>query len=93
MTTIIAIHEVENGERWANAWHYGAGSRHELMSKAGATARAFRDPQNPNLTGLIIEVSNLAQFQAFMQSDEANKAMKEDGVKPETLRMLFEFTP
>jgi hypothetical protein len=93
MTTIIATHEVENGERWAKAWHKGAGSRHELVAKLGATARTFRDPQNPNVTGLILEVPDITKFQAFMESDETRKAMQEDGVKPETLRMVHEFTP
>jgi hypothetical protein len=93
MITIIAVHEVENGEHWAKAWFHGAGSRHELMAKMGSTARTFRDPQNPNLTGLLIEVPDMKVFQDFMQSDEARKAMGEDGVKPETLRMLIEFTP
>ncbi|MBI3733547.1 MAG: hypothetical protein HY259_08840 [Chloroflexi bacterium] len=93
MTTIIAVHEVENGEHWAQAWHQGAGSRHELVAKIGATARTFRDPQNPNLTALLFEVPDMMQFQALMQSDEASKGMGEDGVKRETLRLLSEFTP
>jgi hypothetical protein len=93
MTTIIAVHEVEDGEHWVRAWHQKAGSRHELMAKIGVTARTFRDPQNPNLTGLLLEVPDMMKFQTFMQSDEARKAMGEDGVKPETLRILSEFTP
>jgi hypothetical protein len=94
MTTMIAFHEVEDGERWAKAWQKGAGSRHELLAKAGVTAaRTFRDPENPNSTGLIFEVSDMEKLQAFMDSDEAKQAMAEDGLKGETLRMLVEFTP
>jgi hypothetical protein len=93
MTTVIGVHEVENGEHWAKAWHKGPGSRHELMAKIGVTARTFRDPQNPNLTGLILEVPDMMKFQAFMQSDDTKKAMGEDRVKVETLRILSEFTP
>lgn len=93
MTTLLAVHEAENGERWAKAWQQGAGSRHELLAKLGVTARTFRDPQNPNSVGLVLEVPDMAQFEAFMQSAEAAQAMQEDGVKPETLRMLSEFTP
>jgi hypothetical protein len=63
------------------------------MAKMGVTARTFRDPQNPNLMGLILEVPDMLQFQAFMQSDETRKAMGEDRVKAETLRILSEFTP
>ena len=93
MTTMIAFHEVEDGERWAKAWQKGPGSRHEMLAQAGVTAaRTFRDPANPNSTGLLWEVSDMEKLQAFMDSDEAKKAMAEDGLKVETLRMLVEFT-
>lgn len=35
----------------------------------------------------------MAKLQAFMESDEGKQAMAEDGIKSETVRMLFEFTP
>ncbi|MDH3676284.1 MAG: hypothetical protein OES12_12380 [Anaerolineae bacterium] len=91
MTTMIIFHEVEDGERWAKGWQKGSGSRHELVAKGGVTAaRAFRDPENPNSTGLIWEVSDMEKLQAFMETDEAKQAMAEDGLKVETLRMLVE---
>ena len=93
MPTMIAFHEVEDGERWAKAWRKGSGSRHEMMAGIGITARTFRDPENSNLTGLIFEVSDMNKFQAALASDEMKQAMAEDGLKVETLRMLVEFTP
>jgi hypothetical protein len=93
MTTMIAFHEVEDGERWAKAWQKGAGSRHEMFAKIGVTARNFRDPENPNSTGVLLEVPDMEKFQALMDSDEGKQAMAEDGLKVETLRMLVEFTP
>ena len=94
MTTMIAFHEVEDGERWAKAWKKGPGSRQEMLAEVGITAaRTFRDPENPNSTGLIWEVSDMEKLQAFMDSDEAKQAMAEDGLKVDTLRMLVEFTP
>jgi len=93
MTTIITVYEVEDGERWAKAWHPGPGSRHEMVARLGWTARTFRDPQNPNCTGVILEVSDLAQFLAVAQSDEMRKNAEEDGVKLDTLQILVEFTP
>ncbi|MEJ2557175.1 MAG: hypothetical protein P8186_13285 [Anaerolineae bacterium] len=94
MTTVIAFHEVEDGERWAKAWQKGPGSRHEMLAETGVTsARTFRDPENPNSTGLIFEVSDMEKFQAALASDEMKQAMAEDGLKVETLRMLVEFTP
>lgn len=93
MPTLIVMHEVEDGSHWARAWKQGPGSRHEMFKKVGVTARTFRDSQNPNLTGLILEVADLAKFQAFMATPEARKAMEEDRLNVSTLRTLGEFTP
>ena len=92
MTTVLITHEVENSGHWAKAWHKGAGSRGELMAKIGVTARTFREPNSPNSVGLLLDVPDMTKFQAFMESDEARQAMAEDGVKPETIRMVSEFT-
>jgi hypothetical protein len=64
-----------------------------LVAKLGGTARNFRDPQNPNLVGLIFEVPDVQALATYLQSAEAATAMAEDGVKPETIRMVVEFTP
>jgi hypothetical protein len=88
MTTIFISHEVNNGDRWAKAWKQ---SRHETFSKLGIKTRTFRDPKNPNQTGVLAEVPDMAKFQALLASDEGKKLMKEDGLKVETLRMLVEF--
>jgi hypothetical protein len=93
MATIIIFHEVKNGEQWAEAWRKGRGSRHELFAKHGIKARTFRDPKNPDSTGVVLEAPDLAKFHAFMESDESKKAMAEDGLRIETIRMLVEFTP
>ena len=93
MTTMIAFHEVKDGAHWAKAWRKGKGSRHEIMAELGIKARTFKDPKNPNLTGLIFEVPDMAKFEAALASDAMKQAMKEDGLKVETLRMLAEFTP
>jgi hypothetical protein len=93
MATLIICHEVEDGQRWAKAWQKGAGSRHEMFEKIGVKARTFRGMENPDLTGLILEVPDLDKFQSFMEAEDAKKAMKEDGLKVETLKVLREFTP
>jgi hypothetical protein len=91
MTTLIVFHEVEDGQRWAKAWQRGAGGRHEMFAKIGVTARTFREPENPNRTGLIMEVPDMEQFQSFMESDDAKKAMQEDGLDVKSIRILSEF--
>lgn len=93
MTTAIVVHEVEKGDVWAKAWHKGPGSRHEMFGKLGIKARNFKDPNNPNLTGLLLEVPDVEKFKAFLDTDEGRKAMREDGLQVGSMRMLTEFTP
>jgi len=93
MATLIIFHNVENGERWAKAWQKRAGSRHEMFGQIGVTARTFRDPENPDSTGLIMDVPDMERFQSFMASDEAARAMEEDGLEVQSMRILSEFTP
>ena len=93
MTTLIIFHEVKDGDKWANAWKKGAGSRHEMFAKIGVKMRTFRDPKNPNLTGVFAEVPEMKKFEDLLSSPEGEKAMAEDGLKQETFRVLAEFTP
>lgn len=93
MTTAIVFHEVQDGTVWAKAWRKGPGSRHEMFGKIGVTGRTFRDPENPNMAGVMLEVPDMAKFKELLQSDEGKLAMREDGLKVETMRMLVEFTP
>ena len=48
-----------------------SGNRHKMFDQINVTARTFRDPDNPNLTGLILDVPDMDQFQLFMESEEA----------------------
>lgn len=87
------FHDVEDEKVWTNAWNAGANSRHEMFGKIGVKARTFKDPNNANATGLILEIPDMAVFDKFMQSDETKRAMEEDGLKIESIRMLTEFRP
>ena len=93
MTTAIIFHEVQDGAVWAKAWEKGPGSRHEMFGKFGIKCRNFRDPNDPNTTGVLVEIPDMEKFQELLQSDEGQTAMREDGLKVETMRMLVEFTP
>ncbi len=90
MVTLIVFHDVEDGQHWLNAWRKGPGSRHEMFARIGATARTFQDPENPNATGLILDVPDMARFDAFIASDEVRQAMQADRLKVETMRVLRE---
>lgn len=93
MNTAIIFHDVQDGSVWARAWKQGPGSRHEMFGKIGVKCRNFRDPDNANATGLIVEIPDMQKFKALLQSAEGQKAMREDGLKVESMRMLVEFTP
>ncbi|KAA3637343.1 MAG: hypothetical protein DWP97_01040 [Calditrichaeota bacterium] len=93
MTTAIIFHEVKDSTVWSKAWRKGSGSRHEMFGKIGVKCRNFCDPNNPNATGIIAEIPDMDKFKELLQSDEGQKAMLEDGLKTETMRMLVEFTP
>ena len=93
MITAIIFHDVQDGAVWARAWNKGPGSRHEMFGKIGVKCRNFRDPDNANATGLIAEIPDMQKFKELLQSAEGQKAMREDGLKVETMRMLVEFTP
>jgi len=93
MPTAMVFHEVKSGEVWTKAWRKGAGSRHVMFAAVGVKARTFQDAKNPNLTGLLLEVPDMAKFQALLESPDGKKAMREDGLKVESMRVLVEFTP
>lgn len=93
MTTAIIFHEVKDGAVWAAAWKQGPGSRHEMFGKLGIKCRTFRDPNNSNATGVIAEIPDMQEFLDLLQSDEGQKAMRDDGLKADTMQMLVEFAP
>ena len=93
MATVMIFHEVRDGTVWAKGWKKGPGSRHEMFGKVGVKCRNFRDPKNHNIAGVLAEIPDMAKFQALLETEEGKKAMREDGLKVETMRVLVEFTP
>jgi hypothetical protein len=85
MPTMIAFHEVDDVDHWL-----ASPKRDEFFGPMGMTARTFRDPNGSNRVGLIVEVPDMAAWEAAMQTEEAAEAMKHDGVRPETLLVLVE---
>jgi len=64
-----------------------------MFGKLGIKCRNFRDPEHPNAIGLMLEIPDMVELQELLKSDEGKRAMREDGLKVETMRMLVEFTP
>src|SRR5258708_38838204 len=85
MATYVMTHEVDDVAHWL-----ASGTREEVFGPLGITVRTFSDPQGSNRVGLIAEIPDMAAFQEFMQTDAAAEAMKNDGVRPETLLVRAE---
>jgi len=87
-THVMIVHEVDDAERWLAAWR-GEDSRHHLFKENGAAhVHTLQSADNPNLTGLVISVSDMDAFSAMLGSEAGMAAAAEDGVKADTMIML-----
>ncbi len=84
MTAVIITHEVEDVSHWLTS-----PKRTEVFPPLGATFRTFVDPSGSNLVGLVVEVPDMAAFQAMLQSPEGGEALKFDRIRPKTIKMLI----
>ena len=90
MTHVMISHEVEDAERWLAAWS-GEDSRHKLFGENGAAhVHTLQNPDNPNLTGLVIAVKDMDALTKMLQSEQGVTAAAYDGVKTETLTMFIQ---
>ncbi len=85
MSTLLIFHEVDDVDRWL-----AATTREDFFGPLGITVRTFVDPERSNRVGLIAEIPSMEVFQQAMATPEAAEAMKNDGVRPETLLVLTE---
>ncbi len=85
MPTLLVFHEVDDVDHWL-----ASPKREEFFGPLGMTARTFRDPAGSNRVGLLAEVPSMEAWQAALGTPEAAEAMKEDGVRPETITVLVE---
>jgi hypothetical protein len=85
MTTLIVTHEVEDVAHWL-----ASPRREEFFGPRGFSIRTFVDPDNSNQVGLVVECPSLEALHEALQDEGAGEAMKFDGVKPDTLRILVE---
>lgn len=84
MTTVIAVHEVDDVAHWLSS-----SKRAELFGAHGMTVRTFVDPGGGNRVGVIIEnVPSLEALDDVMKGADAAAAMEHDGVHPNTVEMF-----
>jgi len=84
MTTIIAVHEVDDVAHWLSS-----PKRAEFFAAHGMKVRTFVDPAGGKRVGLIIEnVSSVEDLDEALKTPEAVAAMKHDGVHPDTVELF-----
>ena len=84
LPTLISFHEVDDVDKWLSST-----GRAEFFGSRGISVRTFKDLKGSNNVGLILEVPDMSVLEA-LQTEEAAAAMREDGVRPETLLVLEE---
>jgi uncharacterized protein (TIGR02246 family) len=85
-TLLTITHEVADHERWMAAWT-GEESRHEDFAEHGAPhVSVVQSPENPNHLGLVVHVTDMEAFQAWVGSPEGQALATEDGVKVPTMK-------
>lgn len=85
MLTLIITHEVDDVKHWLSST-----KRDEFFSARRMTARTFVSPDGSNFVGLIAQVPDLESFEEALKTEAAAEAMKHDGVRAHTIRMLIE---
>ena len=85
MATYLVFHEVDDVQHWLDS-----PVRQQVFEPMGITVRTFVDSQGSNRVGLLAEIPDMDAFQETMQTEQAAEAMKQDGVRPETMVILAE---
>jgi hypothetical protein len=85
MPALLVVHDVDDVDRWLTS-----PKREELMGPSGYTVRTFVDPHDASHVGLVVEGATIEVFQELLKSDAAADAMKHDGVRADTVRVLEE---
>ena len=85
MPALLVVHDVDDVDHWLTS-----PKRKELMGPRGYTVRTFVDPTDPHRVGLVVEGATLQDFEDILRSEDAANAMKHDGVRADTVRVLEE---
>ena len=83
---LTITHEVSDPGRWMAAWS-GEESRHKDFAEHGAPhVSVVQSPENPNHLGLVVHVTDMEAFQAWVSSPEGQGLATEDSVKVPTMK-------
>ncbi len=89
---MVGTHEVGDGAVWLSAWLDSDARREQFAANGVAGVRVFQDPENANEVAILLDVTDAAAFQAFLDSEEGAAAAAQDTVNMETLRVFMEKT-
>ena len=90
MAHLMVYHEVEDFDKWIAAWR-GDDSRRDMFKAHGvAHLHTFQSADNPNLTGIVMAISDMETFNAFMDTEEVAEAAAADGVDLDATTFLNE---
>jgi len=89
-TSLTITHDVKDGDHWLAAWQ-GEDSRHGDFAEYGvAGVRVFQNPEKQNQVSLLVDVTDMEAFNAYLMSEDGAKAKAEDGVIDKGMRMYME---
>jgi hypothetical protein len=84
MTTIFAIHDVDDVEKWLRS-----AKRGEFFAAHGMSVKTFVDPNGSRRVGVMIEnVPSVEALTKALEGSEATAAMKHDGVHADTVQLF-----
>lgn len=84
MSTVIAVHDVDDVGRWLSS-----PKRAEFFGARGMNVRTFVSSGGKKRVGLIIEnVPSPEELTKALQGADAAEAMKHDGVHPDTVELF-----
>ena len=87
MPTVVAHHDISKDK---NHW-LSSPNREEVFGPLGVTnIRTFVDPQDSSKVAIVMDVADMDALMAAMQQPRMAEAMEQDGVVPESLRILIE---
>jgi len=86
-TDLLITHKVDDRDHWVQAWT-GPDSRRAMFAEHGAPdVEIFGSPDDPQSVGLLVKVTDMDAFNAYLNSEEGAKAKAEDGVQDDTIRV------
>ncbi len=84
MTTVMAVHEVDDVAHWLSS-----PKRAEFFRAHGMTVKTFVSPDGSKRVGVLIEnVPSVEALTQALQGEDAAAAMKHDGVHPDTVELF-----